>query len=54
MERCIIVDYGFLQSQPSHSLQGNSKRVHPSRSHIGICEKSYRALVAVTPAKEPG
>ena len=30
MERCLIVDYGFLQSQPSHSLQGNSKRV-PSK-----------------------
>jgi len=30
MERCVIVDYGFLQLQPSHSLQGNSKRV-PSK-----------------------
>jgi len=30
--------------------KGNQKGSHPS----GICEKSYRALVAVTPAKEPG
>jgi len=31
MERFVIVDYGFLQPQPSPSLQGNSKRV-PSKS----------------------
>jgi hypothetical protein len=42
MERCVIVDYGFL----SHSLACKAipKGSHPSRSHITICEKSYRAL----------
>jgi len=43
MERCKSSPHGYL-SPKSRAPTGKPKGSHPSRSHISLREKSYRAL----------
>src|SRR6516164_1699248 len=45
MERCKIVDYGYLPPQPSHNPTRQFKRSHPSRSRISICDSPISAKI---------